>query len=534
MMVDEAFDPIISQEFQPIIQGPAPGTAPRKRLVLRAPRNKSFSERVTDEINVTVRTDVHGSVNVRSAGKFVDTAADGTIRPSSVPRYVSALSGMPTGPFFQTPKASATAGYLYMHILSIENVEGKPDSVYFVIRNGIDTLATTPVSVGGSTGSTVNQEFRILTDPSVSITMWMRFRSDAIVSRRRNAQAGPVCLPPLLRKLVRRNTRTRTRGNGDSVFDFAVAGAGGQDRYPERGTSAAYGDARSHGATQAASSMLYDPGTDVGGVAGGKGLAQSRVTEETRGVAVVHVGEMLNEVFLRGLVDSWDVENVWESRRGARVQLQLLFIPECSLFREDKLLRTLNPSFMSQRGDDTRFWRRRYFRLVGGFLFAYHETSRAPRCFIDLNDATRIVDHSSDRQRLAQRRAPALSAPRRRPTHGRNSSNHTDSGIVSLHASNDNVVDSGIQHSFSIEFGEGGSIEFYMTSEKEKRVWVEVIRRLIGAIQKIPSWLIKLLHTDVSDHIGSEAHSNASESSIGSHSIPSSRFHALAHPHTLL
>ncbi|KAJ2809718.1 hypothetical protein FBU31_008145, partial [Coemansia sp. 'formosensis'] len=105
MMADEAFGPIISQEFQvsghelyrkPIIQGPPPGTAPRKRLVLRAPRNKSFSERVMDEINeinVTVRTDVHGSVNVRSAGKIADTAADGTIRPSSVPRYVSALSG---------------------------------------------------------------------------------------------------------------------------------------------------------------------------------------------------------------------------------------------------------------------------------------------------------------------------------------------------------------------------------------------------------------------------------------------------------
>ncbi|KAJ2838361.1 Bud site selection protein bud4 [Coemansia sp. 'formosensis'] len=522
-----------------------------------------------NEINVTVCTDVHGSVNVRSAGKFADTAADGTVRPSSVLRYVSALSGVPTGPFFQTPKASATAGYLYMRILSIEDVEGKPDSVYFVIRNGIDTLATTPVSVGGSTGSTVNQEFRILTGPSVSITMWMRFRSDAIVSRGTwmpAAAAAQTGAPQY---------EDAYTGDGDSVFDFAAAGAGRRNRYPERGTSAAYGDARSHGATQAASSVFYDPGADVGGAAGGKGLAQSRVTEETRGVAVVHVGEMLNEVFLRGLVDAWDVENVWESRRGVRVQLQLFFILDCPLFREDELLRTLNSGFMSQRGGDTRFWRRRYFRLVGGFLFAYHETSRAPRCFIDLNDATRIVDHAADRQRLAQRRAPALSAPRRRPTHGRSSSdlesrrptarfapmrghdyasdsepadqvdvadpallqrssNRTDSGIVSLHASNDNVVDSGIHHSFGIEFGEGVSIEFYTASEKEKRVWVEVIRRLIGAIPKIPSWLIKLLHADVSDRIGSEAHSNSSESSIGSHSIPSSRFHALAHPHTLL
>ncbi|KAJ2890938.1 Bud site selection protein bud4, partial [Coemansia aciculifera] len=553
LLADEAFGPIISQEFQvvghPNYRPPTDysiGSAPRKRLVLRAAaRKKTFSERVMDEINginVTVRTDVHGSVCIKSAGKYGD-AAGGTVRPASVPRYVSALSGVPTGPFFQTPKVAASAGYLYMRILSIEDVQGKPDSVYFVIRNGIDTLATTPVAVGGAvTGTTVNQEFRILTDPSVSITMWMRYRSDDGSSQRRAAGA-PGCLPPLLRRLVRRNTRTRS----DSTFDFDVgARQGGVGGGRLRGASS------SQAATQSASSELL-------------GGSSERVSEETRGVAVVHVGEMLNEVFLRGLVDSWDVENVWESRRGARIQLQLFFIPECPLFREDELPRTLsecemamevcgfhnrtlNSGFMSQRGGDTRFWRRRYYRLVGGFLFAYHETSRAPRCFIDLNDATRIVDHHHRHSRQSQ---PPLAAvpPRRRPTHKRSSSDHdeplgrrgvapmrghhdyasdseppvdvadpalllrrsgarTDSGIVSVVDNDLHVaVDPGVQHSFSIEFGEEGFIEFYTDSEREKRVWVEVVRRLIGAIPKIPSWLIKLLHADVSGRLsdGSDA-----------------------------
>ncbi|KAJ2323863.1 hypothetical protein GGI00_005501, partial [Coemansia sp. RSA 2681] len=273
LRADEAFGPIISQEFQasghelyqrrpPLPQPQPQPPAPRKRLVLRGARAKTFSERVMaeiNEINVSVRTDVHGAVRVRAAGQFGDAdAAAGTVRPAAVPRYVSALSGVPAGPFFQTPKAAATAGYLYMRILSIEDVQGRPDSVYFVIRNGIDTLATTPVAVGGNgAGTTVNQEFRILTDPGVSITMWMRFRTDAAAQAAQASRRPPGCLPPLLRKLVRRNTRTRTRagGDGDSVFDFGRGS--NQRRHRAAAAAAAAGgpDQRSQAATQAASSV---------------------------------------------------------------------------------------------------------------------------------------------------------------------------------------------------------------------------------------------------------------------------------------
>ncbi|KAJ1818669.1 Bud site selection protein bud4, partial [Coemansia sp. RSA 2599] len=684
---DEAFVSPISQEFQvpghelyrePII-APSASTqrptqlfgqqqqqqAPRKRLVLRA-KAKTFSEQVLEEVNgldMHVRTDNQGTVTSFSAGQFAYEPPAGTVRPSMIPQYVSQLNGVPAGPFFMPPKATAKAGYLYMRILGIEDIEDKTDSIYFVIRNGIDTLATTPVNVGGQSGTTINQEFRILTDPNVSITMWMRFRSDAIIYK--GGLAGAMsgwgkgdarCAPPLLRKLVRRNTRSRnkTRWNcssaSDSVFDFdnaqgnAAPGArrdrGAANRafglasrpqplrqqqqqlrnqrlqggeYPERVSSAfmtqtqpqtgagfagdgdqhmnsGFNDPRSLNATQAPSSVFYEPGTEsMGPPASNKGLAQAKFKEETRGVAVVHVGEMIEEVFLRGLVDSWDVENVWESRKGARLQLQLFYIPECPLFREEELPktlsdcemamevcnfhnRTLNSGYMSQRGGDTRFWRRRYFRLIGGFLFAYHEDSKEPRCFIDLNDATRVVDHRTENARRQMPTSPMIGGfgnadlvrstqVRRRMTHKRNNSDHSsrdgvpapaaaggagersgtrhyvsghgyasdsepvdmvdivdpvlqqssmrrrqgrqptsarteDSGIVSVLHARDSTLDSGMQHSFSIEFGEGGSIEFYTDTEAEKRVWVEIIKRIIGSIPKIPSWLIKLLHAD--------------------------------------
>ncbi|KAJ2614398.1 Bud site selection protein bud4 [Coemansia sp. RSA 1365] len=691
--IDPLDIPMLSQEFHVPGEGrhriteydPSLMTAPRKRLVLRQ-QPRTFSERVMgeiDELDVSVKTDVHGSVRVHSAGQYAYQPQAATVRPSTIPQYVSQLKGVPAGPFFMPPKASIKSGYLYMRILSIEDMDEPPNAIYFVIRNGIDTLATTPVSVDGSPNTTINQEFRILTDPNVSITMWMRFRSDAIIHRNARAYGSPGCMPPLLRKLVRRNTRSRNSrwqcsNAADSVFDFAenqsrvdpgarragpMARAAGfvtrrpppqktTDGYPERVSSAfmsqsgaryaavggsgmqqsqnGYNDPRSLNATQAPSSVFYDPGDGVMDFSSSnKGLARAQFKEETRGVAVVHVGEMIEEVFLRGLVDSWDVENVWESRKGARLHLQLFFIPECPLFREEELPktlsecemameicgfhnRTLNSGFMSQRGGDTRFWRRRYFRLIGGFLFAYHEETKEPRCFIDLNNATHVVDLQAERTgrgNLRPSRFGKLDLMRtqrmhRRPTHKRNNSDHssrdgaataagndrrtqfsavadhgyasdseppenvdiadpilqrttmrrsrryqqhgdsgtshstdntdaqrsnehTDSGIVSMNA--DGAPDNGMQHSFSIEFGEGGLIEFYTETEQEKHVWVQIIKRVVGNIPKIPSWLIKLLHADVSERIESGT-PMTSDSSLGDASIPSSKFQELAHP----
>ncbi|KAJ2541194.1 Bud site selection protein bud4 [Coemansia sp. RSA 1853] len=672
--IDPMLLPLISQEFQanderyrpPEYDPVLAAGLPRKRLVLRT-QPKTFSQRVlheVDELKVTVRDDVHGSVRVRSAGQFAFEPAAGTVRPATMPQYVSALDGVPAGPFFMPPRAAAKAGYLYMRILSIEDIDDPPSSVYFVIRNGIDTLATTPVSVGGVAGTTINQEFRILTDPDISITMWMRFRSDAIIYRNGRGQLNqPGCMPPLLRKLVRRNTRSRANrwqcnSPNDSVFDFTSAqqrfdagarrggpvmrpGIVGRQRpqpqgaqFPERVSSAfisqnpnqhspdrgntqqsqAANDPRSLNATQAPSSVYYEPGVDTGNpTSSHKGLAEARFKEETRGVAVVHIGEMIEEVFLRGLVDSWDVENVWENRKGARLSLQLFFIPECPLFREDELPktlsecemamevcgfhnRTLNSGYMSQRGGDTRFWRRRYFRLIGGFLFAYHEETKEPRCFIDLNDATRVVDLQAERTRHPEPAFGQLDLirthrMRRRPTHKRNHSDYssrdggasergamavghgyasdsepvdmvdiadpvlqqssirrkqtqrrssksasktasnpqTDSGVFSQ-SSVVGQPDNGMQHSFSIEFGSGGLVEFYTETEEEKRVWVEIVKRVVGNIPKIPSWLIKLLHADVSERIESAA-PGASDSSLGNVSVPSSKFQEMTHPH---
>ncbi|KAJ1956301.1 Bud site selection protein bud4 [Linderina pennispora] len=647
--VGEATDEVAEDSSSEVMIGPS-GQPIRRNLVLRL-RSKSLVDSVMDEL-ATKERHISAPLPALETPHFDDPVVKyegagtdhyGTVRPTVIPSFVSQLDGVPAGPFFKPPRASERQGYLYMRILSIEDLEDKTDSVYFVIRNGIDTLATTPIKVGGAASANINQEFRILTDPNVSVTMWMRFRSDAIISNPRNTPMGararardPSCLPPMFKKLVRRNTRSRNNNRrwncarpDDSDFDFSnpsfqympgarrpgyaaniqagqqqprrsqatvpdrvssafLSGQGGNGHYSTKSsTNGNYAsDPRSLNATQAPSSVFYDPGeAELDQWSSNKGLVQAKFKEETRGVAVVHVGEMLEEVFLNSLVDSWDVENVWESRKGARLQLQLFFIPACPLFNEDELPRTLgqcenamevcnfhnstlNSGFLSQRGGDTRFWRRRYFRLIGGFLFAYHEDTREPRCFIDINEATRVIDHKEERSRRLSRPTkgvargfnlprgsthrrsnsdflargntsrpfmpasvheyasdsepgdsvdiadPALrqSSMRRLRNRDRGASDVSratfDSGLSKPSSMDSGVVsgdsvdaESGIQHSFSIEFGNQGSIEFYAESEREKLAWVSVLSRMVGCIPKIPSWLIKLLHSDIAEKV---------------------------------
>ncbi|KAJ1805320.1 hypothetical protein LPJ56_005402, partial [Coemansia sp. RSA 2599] len=62
------------------------------------------------------------------------------------------------------------------------------------------------------------------------------------------------------------------------------------------------------------------------------------------------------------------------------------------------------------------------------------------------------------------------------------------------------------------------------------RVWVEIIKRIIGSIPKIPSWLIKLLHADVSERIDTDSALASGSSLATTASTPSSKFQELAHP----
>ncbi|KAJ1674596.1 Bud site selection protein bud4, partial [Spiromyces aspiralis] len=138
-----------------------------------------------------------------------------------------------------------------------------------------------------------------------------------------------------------------------------------------------------------------------------------KVYEETIGVASVYVESMIDEVYLRTLTDTWDVEYVYgkEGITICRLHFQLFFIPISPELYLDDLPRSIDEcaddmwihfwhssvytnGFLSQCGGDTSFWRRRYYKLIGAYLVVYSENTRNVRVLIDLSMATKIADNS--------------------------------------------------------------------------------------------------------------------------------------------
>ncbi|PVV04103.1 hypothetical protein BB560_001395 [Smittium megazygosporum] len=167
-------------------------------------------------------------------------------------------------------------------------------------------------------------------------------------------------------------------------------------------------------------------------------IYESNSNFETLGCAAVNVAEMLDEVYLKTLIDSWDVVSAWEPRVICRLQINLFFVPiptypeTPSLTHDSKTavsvesgfdMKNINypifenglpksisncnnaisisewhnsvwaTGFLSQLGGDCSHWRRRFYRLIGGLLVAYKADSiQNAMCVVDLSAATNIID----------------------------------------------------------------------------------------------------------------------------------------------
>ncbi|KAF2086558.1 DUF1709-domain-containing protein, partial [Saccharata proteae CBS 121410] len=159
-----------------------------------------------------------------------------------------------------------------------------------------------------------------------------------------------------------------------------------------------------------------------------------------------------------------------------KVQLQLLYVPTPKGAKDEDMPKSLNACIremkeaeeiksrvweghLSQQGGDCPYWRRRFFRLAGTKLTAYHESTLQPRATINLAKASKLVD---DRCTLTQ------------PSSGRSGSRRK-SGFAE--------EDEGyafVEEGFRIRFHNGETIDFYADNAEQKDGWMRVLTDSVG------------------------------------------------------
>ncbi|KPM41540.1 hypothetical protein AK830_g5000 [Neonectria ditissima] len=160
-----------------------------------------------------------------------------------------------------------------------------------------------------------------------------------------------------------------------------------------------------------------------------------------------------------------------------KLELQLLFVPRPKNATDEDMPKSMNSSIrelkaaeermsrsfeghLSQQGGDCPYWRRRYFKLVGTKLTAYHEATRQPRATINLANAKRLID---DRRTLTEKEITGRGGRRRRSAFA-----EEEEGYMF------------VEEGFRIRFNNGEVIDFYADTAEDKEGWMKVLSDMVG------------------------------------------------------
>lgn len=108
----------------------------------------------------------------------------------------------------------------------------------------------------------------------------------------------------------------------------------------------------------------------------------------------------------------------------------------------------------------SQYWRRRYFKLVGPKLTAYHESTRQPRATINLSNAKRLID---DRRSLTEKETTGRGGKRRRSAFA-----EEEEGYMF------------VEEGFRIRFNNGEVIDFYADTRDDKEGWMKALGDVMG------------------------------------------------------
>ncbi|KAE8149451.1 DUF1709-domain-containing protein [Aspergillus avenaceus] len=160
-----------------------------------------------------------------------------------------------------------------------------------------------------------------------------------------------------------------------------------------------------------------------------------------------------------------------------KLELQLLFVPKPKGGKDEDMPKSMNAciremrdaenvsarsweGYLSQQGGDCPYWRRRFFKLQGSKLTAYHETTRQPRATINLSKAAKLID---DRSSLMQKETTTRGGGRRKSAFA-----EEEEGYMF------------VEEGFRIRFGNGEVIDFYADSAADKDGWMKVLADAVG------------------------------------------------------
>ncbi|KAK8091979.1 hypothetical protein PG997_002340 [Apiospora hydei] len=160
-----------------------------------------------------------------------------------------------------------------------------------------------------------------------------------------------------------------------------------------------------------------------------------------------------------------------------KLEVQLLFVPRAKGSTDEDMPKSMNSAIrelkaseerlsrnweghLSQQGGDCPYWRRRYFKLVGTKLTAYHEATRQPRATINLSNAKRIID---DRRQLTQPDTTGKGGKRRRSAFA-----EEEEGYMF------------VEEGFRVRFNNGEVIDFYADTAEDKDGWMKVLGDVVG------------------------------------------------------
>ncbi|XP_014550549.1 hypothetical protein COCVIDRAFT_31739 [Bipolaris victoriae FI3] len=205
--------------------------------------------------------------------------------------------------------------------------------------------------------------------------------------------------------------------------------------------------------------------------------------------------------------NEWAVDNTGgssvKSKRGGVVRrppyrvgkltLQLLYVPKPKNSKDEDMPKSMNAcirelkeaeqvkdiSFegtLSQQGGDCPYWRRRFFRLEGTKLTAYHESTRQPRATINLAKASKLMDDKS-----------ALQQPSATKSGGRRKSGFAEDEEGYMF----------VEEGFRIRFANGEVIDFYADSRDQKEAWMKVLSETVGKdIAQNKGWAAMVLEKE--------------------------------------